>query len=486
MSPRAQVNSGRRRELGVAITPILPRGKRLLFILRMRPLLTLSLALLAVGALRAEAPALDGTMPEDQLPGLAPLLKEAVDRSPTTIMSSISLAAAEANVYLNEAALWPTVSGYAQEQESIESETGTKASRSSALLYGASLSQPLFQWGAYKNQAMIGKLGRTVAERNFAETYRTLAVAIREQYFALIGKKILLRNSQFNLKLSKESQAAQQARFEAGATSQAELTNFRMTTEQAQLDLDRAQEDYNYSKQVFLRLVGIDSLDEDTIPLELPHPEVNAPKADAVLTGFVGGGIESTFQNDVFRMYVQEQDLSYRIARVRLLPKFSANAAFNVSNNVQPSAGGVTQYKVESETYNVAANWTIFDGFATRGSKLAALANKRLYERQRQNYVDSTVDQISNMRHQLGFSARSLSLVEVRTALLGAQVKRLNQDVGLGYASEASRDAGILDLYATEYQQAFARTDFWSRWTEFVSLAGDDPALANISARYVR
>jgi outer membrane protein TolC len=452
----------------------------------MRPLLTLSLALLAVGALRAEAPDLDGTMPEDQLPGLAPLLKEAVDRSPTTIMSSINLASAEANVLANEAALWPTVSSYADYQESIDSTSGSAKSTSRGLLYGANISQPLFQWGAYKNQAMIGKLGETVAEKNFAEAYRLLAVSIREQYFALVGKKILLRNSQFNLKLTKESEAAQQARFEAGSTSQAELTNFKMITEQAQLDADRAQEDYNYSKQVFLRLVGIDSLDEDSIPLGLPHAEFNAPKADAVLTGFVGGGVESTFQSDVYQLYIRQQDLSYRIAKVRLLPKFSANAGISYSNNVQPTASGVNQYKVESETYNVAANWTIFDGFSTRSAKLAALANKRLYERQKQTYVDSTIDQISNMRHQLGFSARSMSLVEVRTALLGAQVKRLNQDVGLGYASEASRDAGILDLYATEYQQAFARTDFWSRWTEFVSLAGDDPALANLSSRYVR
>jgi hypothetical protein len=28
--------------------------------------------------------------------------------------------------------------------------------------------------------------------------------------------------------------------------------------------------------------------------------------------------------------------------------------------------------------------------------------------------------------------------------------------------------------------------DYMSRWTEFVSLAGIDPAIANISARYVR
>jgi outer membrane protein TolC len=452
----------------------------------MRPLLTLSLALLAVGCVRAEAPALDGTMPEDQLPGLTALLKEAVNRSPTTIMSSINLAAAEANVYSAESSLWPVISGYGEYQVSTVSSSGSSRNTSKGPEYGASIGQPLFQWGAYKNQALIGKLGEAVAVKNFAEAYRLLAVSIREQYFSLIAKKVQLRNSLFALKLSKENLAAQQARFDAGSTSQAELSNFKMLTEQAQLDADRGQEDFNYSRQVFLRLVGVDSLDENALPLELPHPEFSAEKADAVLTGFVGGGIESTFQSEVFALYIRQQELSYRIAKVRLLPKVSAGAGISYTNYVSLGANSVTQVKAESENYNVVANWTFFDGFATRGAKLSALANKRIYERQRQSYVDSTVDQISNMRHQLGFSARALSLIEVRTALVGAQVKRLNQDLALGYASQATIDAGILDFYGTEYQQVFARSDFWSRWTEFVSLAGDDPALANLSSRYVR
>ena len=81
------------------------------------------------------------------------------------------------------------------------------------LLYNASVTQPIFQWGAYKNQAAMGDLGEKIAERQFAEAYRMLAVSIREQYMALIGKKIALRNAQFALKLSQESLEVQQARF---------------------------------------------------------------------------------------------------------------------------------------------------------------------------------------------------------------------------------------------------------------------------------
>jgi hypothetical protein len=44
--------------------------------------------------------------------------------------------------------------------------------------------------GRRKNSALIGSLGLKIAERQYAEAYRQLAIIIREQYMALIEKKI--------------------------------------------------------------------------------------------------------------------------------------------------------------------------------------------------------------------------------------------------------------------------------------------------------
>jgi len=467
----------------VAIACDLQRAKRPSLIPLMRPILTLFLTLLAAVLLRAEAPPLDGTMPEDYLPALRPLLKEAVERSPTTLIASVNEANAEAANYGDAAALWPQLSGSA-EYEIEKSATGDSPSYTSkGLLYQFSGSQQLFAWGALRNQALLGRLGKQIAARNFAEAYRLLAVTLREQYMALVQKKIQLRNAQFTLKIARESQAAEQARFDAGSSSEAELQTFKMTSEQNQLDSDRAQEDYSYSKQVFARLVGLDALDDTSIPLELPHPKYSAPTADAVLAGFVGGGIESTFQSEVYNLEIHQSDLIYKIAKVRLLPKFSANAVASYQNTIQV---GTKPVGTEIQTYDVQGAWQIFDGFATKGAKLSALATKRLYERQRQTYVDAAIDQIANLRHALGFSARAMSIAEVHDALIGAEVKRINQDLALGYASQAQIDSGTLTLYSWDYQQAYARTDFLSRWTEFVSMAGIDPALAYLSEHHAR
>jgi outer membrane protein TolC len=440
----------------------------------------------AAATLRAEAPSVQGTMPEDFLPGLNPLLKTAVERSPNTIMSSINLAQQEAQHYVYSYALWPSVTGNAAYTISDESASGGPSSSEKGLFYSFGLNQPIFQWLAYKNNAEIGALGVKIAQRQYADAYRLLAISIREQYMYLIGKKISLRNARFRQKIAEEAVATQQAKLQAGSTSEAAVQGYQIALQQAQLDADRSEEDYSYAKRVFTRLVGIDELDEESIPLELGHPQYSAPLADAILAGFVADGAESTFQSEIYAMIVKQQDLNYSIAKVRLLPKFNASVNYSLVDQSTAFTGHVSQVAVQDESYSIAANWTIFDGFLTRGTKLQALATKRYYERTRQTYIDSTIDSVTNMRHMIGLSARSLALSELHNALIAADVKRVTEDLKLGYASEATVEVSTGNLYATEFDMANARTDFFSKWTEFVSIAGIDPAIANISARYVR
>ncbi|HEY1765592.1 MAG TPA: TolC family protein, partial [Opitutaceae bacterium] len=205
---------------------------------------------LCASSVLAEAPSIEGTMPEDHIPGLSAILKQAVERSPTMIASSINLAQAEAGVYINESQLWPNVNAYADYAVNRESISSSQSATSSGLFYNLSVSQPLFQWGAYKNQADIGKLSEKVAQKQFGEAYRGLANAIREQFLALIGKKIAIRNALFALKLQNESKEVAQAKFDAGNLSSAELDSYKLNVEQSQLDADRASEDYGYAKRI--------------------------------------------------------------------------------------------------------------------------------------------------------------------------------------------------------------------------------------------
>jgi outer membrane protein TolC len=444
------------------------------------------LALLAAASMHAETPPVQGTMPEDYLPGLGPLLKTAVERSPNTIMASITLAQQEAQKYVYAYVLWPSINGNISYTGSSESVSQGPTSNVSGVYYNAGINQPIFQWLANKNNAEIGTLGVKIAERQYAEAYRLLAIQIREQYMYLIGKKITLRNARYRQMIAQEALATQKAKFEAGSSSEAEVQGVSIAFDQAQLDADRFAEDYAYGKRVFTRLVGIDALDEESIPIELVHPEYSAVLADAVLAGFVADGAESNFQSEVYKMTIKQQDLNYSIAKVRLLPKFNAAVNYSLSDQSTAFSGHVSQVAVQDRSYSIAANWTIFDGFLTRGEKLQALETKRFYERTRQTYIDNTIDTMGYLRRQIGLSSRALALAELHNALIAAEVRRINDDLKLGFASPATVETSNLNLYGTQFDQANARTDFLSKWTEFVSLAGVDPAIANISTRYVR
>jgi outer membrane protein TolC len=453
----------------------------------MRLPVALLFALTAVAGLRAEAPPLTGTMPEDLLPGLGPLLKTAVERSPNAITASIAVEQAEAGKYGSYAILYPSVTLSGDYAVSYESETNAASSPPSrGFFYSAGISQSVFQWGAYKNTALIGNLALKMAQRQYAEAYRQLAYLLREQYMILIYKKMSLRNDDFKVKIAQENLEAQKARFASGSSSESEVQTFELALEDASLKRDRTADDYNYYKQQLMRLVGLEQLPDAAIPTAIPHPVYTASLADAVYAGFVGEGIESTFQSQVYEMAVKQQDLELSIAKVRQLPKVSASAGYSYSNVTQANAGSVNQYGVKSESYSVAASWDIFDGFATKGAKLSALASKRTAERTLKSYVDATVDSVEEMRNQLGFSARALALAEIHFALIDSQVKRLSEDKALGYASQATIDTGLLNEYASEFDMTFARSDYLGRWTEFISLAGLDPAIGNISPSYVR
>ena len=220
----------------------------------------------------------------------------------------------------------------------------------------------------------------------------------------LITKRIALRNARFQQHLAEKALAAQKARFEAGSVSEAEVQGFNMNVDDTTLAADRAEEDYRYSKRVFTRLVGIDDISDDLIPMEVPHPEYSASPADAVLTGFVGEGIESTFQSEVYKMNLEQADKNISIARVRLLPKLGSAASYNRSNNTTIAGETVNQYTVNQETIGIQGNWTIFDGFGTRELGFPRWPTSARPSSTEKNYVDSTLDTISYMRHQIGFA----------------------------------------------------------------------------------
>ena len=449
----------------------------------------LGLVLLFTGfTVRAAIPAVEGTMPEDYLPELKEILQTALKQSPQMISREIAIAQADAARYGTDAWHWPELSGYLSydtNQSSVSSNTSTK-SKNSGIFYSINISQSIFQWGALKNQSQISKIGVMVEQKNYDEAFRLLAANLRAQYLALVVKKAALSSIRFRQKISENALAVEEDKFKNGSISAGDMISPRLSVEESKLGVARAEEDLANSKRLFAHLAGYSELSDDKIAPGLPKADFSADKAQALLSYVRADNAESTFQAQIYAMNREQADLNYRIAKVRLLPKIYWGASVGQRNDSSVSGNVVNQASVLSQSAGINAQWKIFDAFATTGAKKSALESRRYFERLRQTQIQTVLDQAQNLERMLLITSKNTDLTETRLQLAEAGMKRVEDEVTRGNLKGSALDAATEVFYASAINAAAARAEYFSRWSDFVSLVGADPILNQIPAHHVR
>jgi outer membrane protein TolC len=451
-----------------------------------------ALALLAsfclLGSARAAPTEVAGTMPEDYLPQLKTILAAASRQAPQVIVSEIGIAQREAQVYVADSARLPSFGGhidYLSNQTAISSNSSTQT-RDSGAFGSLALNQPIFHWGALKNESDKARIGVLFAEKSYTEAIRTLVVNLRQQYLMLIARKAYLRQARFALKLAKTELDLATDKLANGATSPAEVEGRKLIYEDAGLQVDRSDAEFAGMRRALARMAGLGDLAEEAIPAEIPQPVYPAETAAGLLEGLRRDGAKSTFAAEAAALHIREADLNYRIANVRLLPKFGASAAYSQQNTTNASPTSVTQTGISQLTVGVTGQWNIFDGFATRGVKLAARSERRLHEQELQSATEAALDQAQKLARDLELDARAMALNETRRAQAEAGVKYATDEFGLGNQPQSAIDRATFNLHVSEFNNANARAMFLWHWSEFVSLAGSDPALTQLPAHYAR
>ncbi|HEX2852227.1 MAG TPA: TolC family protein [Opitutaceae bacterium] len=431
-----------------------------------------------------------GGMPEDLLPELRAILRDSLQRSPQMISNDVTLAQAEAMRIRTDAALYPNVNAsisYGVSTAASASAGVTTPSSSTGLSYTVSLGQPIFHWGALKAGVDIGRISLKIAERNYAEAYRMLAGTIRSQYLSLIAKKAAVRYAQQALTQAEGLLLIEEEKFKNGTISAGELSVPQLSVADARLNGERLTLDFESSKKLFARLAGLERFDSASIPNDLPRPVHSPQIASELVRIFLKDGAGNTNQGQVYLMNVKQADLNYRIARTGLYPKFSLAASTSLSISTQASPGGaVTQTNVRSNYYGLNTSWTLFDGLATRGAKLYSLAGRRAAERTLQAYAETTVENLQVVHQQLQFSARALDIAEQRHALAAGASSVVAEDFRRGLTSRTAADAAATGMLGADIARIYARSDYLTRWSDFVSQTGADPVMTNLPARYVR
>lgn len=433
-------------------------------------------------ALRAQSAAdVAGTLPEDYLPGLKAILETARQQSPTMQLQNISLAQAAAALIQADSILWPNAgASFSYAWGGARTDTGV-ASTSSGGYYGFSVSQPIFQWGAYLAQANISKLSQQVAQHQFADAFRGLANALRSQYMGLVTAKIALRNTRYQFQLLEAGLAIQEEMLKEGSISEGDINAPRLAVREQRLTLQRAELDYDHAKNLFRRLAGLDDLADELIPGDLARPAYTESKADALVNSFTqAGGAENTLQGQMYRLNLKQQDLYYKIAKTGLYyPKFSFSGGYGLSLDT------ISQSAVTSYSYGINANLPLFNGFSTRGGKLAALAGKRSVERQFKSHVDETVESVQNMRKRLNLAVEGMDIAETYRALAQDGLKRATEELKEGTVSKTNVETATTAFNVADYGAITSRVAYLNLWSEFVSLVGADPTLHALPASYL-
>lgn len=435
----------------------------------------------------AQSGDLESTLPEHHFPGLKRLLEGAVKRSPTMLENEIEIALSDARVAIENSPRLPNVWGDVRYDNSQSAVSGvnSRRNRDSGVFYNFQVGQALFHWGALKNAAERARLGVGIAEKNYQEVYRLLALEIRRSFLNLVANKAALQHLRNSHVLKEDDLKLEQDRFSRGAASRGDVFGKEQAVTESALQIQRGETALAAGLRSLSRISGTRLTAED-IPDDVPEIAYSPDLTRALVDALLRDGAQSTFEAQVLQMRVDDAELAYKIARVRLLPRFGINAGHSVENTTNVTGATVDQQGVERQTVTLRADWSIFDGFRTAGEKRMALRSKRLNETRLAHSIERILTEAQQLQDSLTLEANVVRVADNYRVLAQGEIGRVKEEVELNNAAPyAIKQAEEAHLYRIALS-ASARARLLSEWSALVSLVGADPALKNIPARYVR
>jgi len=437
-------------------------------------------SLISVLAQGAERPALP--MPEAYFPVLAQLLDTAGKQSSRMISRNADDAIAAANRMLARAGQLPGIGGSAQYnpwQIDVRGDVPDPIV-SQRFTYNFSLIQSVYHWGAMRNNTRIGDLQVKISQGQTAEAYRLLEQEIRGQFFQLILRKVSLARARFARELADAKVKQAEEQLAAHTIADGDMFGIRMGLTQAILAFDRAQEDYEAVGLLLSKLTGAAPLRDDQIPDAIPVVAPDTPELEAMFAHYTGAKVESSNNLKVIGDQIRIEELSYKIASVRLRPKF--NFVTGVSQDLQSFTTNISQkYSVRSYYVGAQVNWSIFDGFSTRAMKISSLARRRQLEQSYKTMTTDLIDQARSQLKQLGFAARSMAISDQYLVFGEESVKEKKADVLRGTGAQADVNNAALSLFDSRINAYAVRIDYLMRAAEYLSVVGDNEPAATFT-----
>ncbi len=426
------------------------------------------------------------TLPDKELAVLNEILVQALKQSPDMLMKSVELAQAETYRMDRRSALWPSASGDMHYAKDYLATTNSDTTVGQGFFYNFGIQQPIFHWGEVKASADIGGLQRKIVQKQFAEAYRQLVELLRQKFLGLIREKKWMKNQSYSLALAERNFKLDEEKYANGTLAQSAFDVSRLTIEEQRLAVARTQSDWQQMKRVFMRLAGLEELSDERIPDTVARPAWTDDQATRLAAEFQQtDGALKVPQAEVYTYLMRQSDLDYRIAKTRLLPKFNFFAGTSLQNQTSATKSHVSQVATTDQNFGLVANWSIFDGFATRSAKLGALAGKRQHALQLQNYLGVLREEILSSTDQSNLAARAVALSEQRREMAAGSLSFVQEEAKQGRASPMSVAQAQVGFDAAELTALDNRIALYNQWSRLVGLLWVDPILQNLPATYL-
>ena len=418
------------------------------------------------------------TTPESLFPQLANIYTVANEKAPSLLREIQKISEAEGRGYLFSSDKYPHLNfdlntGY----ERREREKGVD-SDDLRNFFNLSLNQPIYHWGGIVARERIGEIDIHLAKEEYERFYQSLAQEIRLLYLSLILENVSLRNTKLREEITRKHLGILDEQRRQGVLSEDDYTLQYIQLQEILLEI---QKNKNKAQRLIERLVyitGYKQINLNHLPPEVPPPSLERNIFEQRLNNFTESGYKNNlkFSLNAQRIQREKENLKYIESINRPL--------LNIHLTVQQVQDNTATFNdVDTLIYfgGVRLTWNIFDGFATKGKKIASMARIRLLEQEELGINNELTREARDMATDLDLSFRSLELNEARYPFTKKFWDRDCQLWKENRISELEYLESRLTFFNKQKDLYMARSDFLLNLSKFLSHVGQDPAMQYFS-----
>jgi len=438
-------------------------------------------------SLRAEAEPEGGArvarpqLPEDYFPQLRTILDDALRQSPRMLLARLDLDAAAGDRTQARAGLYPSLRSTSRlmRTSDLRRDRPGQTLEATKTYYDIGLTQPLFHWGEKRNTAQIGAIRAAIAERNYGEAYRALAREIRQSYLSLIVLKSQLVSMRFAREQAEATLQAAEERVSHGLLPRSGLFGTQIALERAELSHASTESAFIAAQEQLEVLTGATAPEEDALPDELPRMRADPNSSDSRLASFTAQAEPSSPTLENLRQQVDVARLTYKNQKTRLRPKF--NLVVGVSQDEQSyTLNNAQRYGLTSRYAGVQVNWSIFDGWATRGAVRSALARLRQSEARYAQAQAAAPRQARAASRALELAQRQMQINDQLLDVTAGNLNISQDDFAAGRIPREAFDQAQAGYYAERVSANTARLNFLMAQVDLLTQIDRDPLIEHL------